>query len=79
MDDPKRNSPPLAAILLAAMAISLLMYVLSVGPVMWLNNRGRLPSAMHECAVLIYAPLDWLVHNSETANRVLFWYAAFWE
>jgi hypothetical protein len=79
MDDPRRNPSAPAAIILAAIAISLVMYVLSVGPAMWLNNRGRLPSSILDSALLIYAPLDWLAHHSEVANRILFWYAGFWE
>jgi hypothetical protein len=65
--------------ILVAIAISLTIYIFSVGPVMWLNNHGRLSPAMLERALVIYAPLDWLAHKSEAANRVLFWYAEFWQ
>jgi len=54
------------------------VYVLSLGPAVWLHDRGGLGSEMNEFIRLTYSPLAWLRENSEVCRHVLDWYVGLW-
>ena len=61
----------------AAAAIAApLLYVLSVGPVVWLMSHGWL-SPQNETVEVIYAPLEFLV-QFEWFGALLEWYMNLW-
>jgi hypothetical protein len=64
----------LAVVIVLALILLPALYVASVGPVVWLIEKGYLSP---ESATLqaIYWPLETLVHKSSTASEVLTWYA----
>jgi hypothetical protein len=79
---PKRRTPgwvTRAARAAIALLFVLAIYVLSVGPAIWLSRRNNPPEDVGAWLAFPYAPLDWLAHKSPSAARVLFWYASFWE
>jgi hypothetical protein len=64
----------------AAIAILLALSQLSVGPVVWLMDRGMLPR--DKAQVLertLYAPLVLLCEHSSGAQRTVRWYISLWE
>jgi hypothetical protein len=51
-----------------------LVYVLSVGPAVWLQMNGYLSESVEDALEVIYLPLAWLVMNSEWAEAMLMAY-----
>jgi len=56
-------------------ALLLLLYALSAGPVGWLVNNGYLDARV---ANVIYAPLGWIYKRSQTMHQVTLWYLKLW-
>jgi len=52
-----------------------LVYVLSMGPALMLNNRGVISD---ETISWTYAPIDWLSDHFGLFGRLLQWYLSFW-
>jgi hypothetical protein len=52
-----------------------MFYVLSLGPAVWLADRGYLPT---EPLQVVYAPLIWL-HEHTPLSGPLDWYVELWE
>jgi hypothetical protein len=69
-----RRSSPLAALVAAAILLSPVAYVLSVGPVVWLHDHGLISEAV----AVIYAPLQYLHDHSKQAAGALDWYIDLW-
>lgn len=62
----------------AALFLCLLLpalYVLSLGPVIWLFNHGVIPRNASRAINSFYAPLQWLHDWSDVAGQLLDWYA----
>jgi hypothetical protein len=49
-------------------------YALSIGPFVWLANRGYLPQFVG----VIYVPIG-LLGYWEPARRIIQWYISFWQ
>lgn len=76
-DDKGKSGGGLAILLMAVVALLLpIVYVLSIGPAVWLLNRGLLPETP---LVTIYAPLEWLARSSDWFQAAAEWYIQFWE
>jgi len=62
----------------AAMLLLFAMYVLSIGPIVWLQKNGYL-SINSYIAILgtVYLPVLWL-YGSKPLGRVLDWYLSLW-
>ena len=58
------------ALLLALAAL----YPLSVGPAVWLADRGLLP----EGSQIIYAPVKWAVIQNDAIGDAVSWYVSLW-
>ena len=53
-------------------------YPLSIGPLQWLDERGHLPGWAEKPIAVVYAPMEWVVEHSETAQAALEWYVDLW-
>lgn len=73
LDSPQRSSSS-AVLLCAVVLLAPVLYVLSMGPVVALVERGSLP---HEPIEFFYAPVIWL-HNHTALEKPLEWYGALW-
>jgi hypothetical protein len=71
---PRRKATWIIGALLAT--VTLTLYPLSIGPALWLHDRGYFSV---ETFWIAYYPLLWIVDKSPVLNGLLKWYAAFWE
>jgi hypothetical protein len=58
--------------------VAMVLYVLSIGPVLWTIKHGYLPVMLDESIRLIYFPLFWLHENNSMAEKILDWYTELW-
>lgn len=82
MDDrpDKRGSGAVAIVLVAVLILLPILYVLSVGPVAWLDSNDSLNEPMHSVAVIVYFPLSWAVNNGvPIVGPALAAYVEWWE
>ncbi len=59
---------------LGAPLVVFALYVLSVGPVAWLDEHDVIPDSTR----IVYAPLGLLVKGSEAFLSAMEWYLSFW-
>jgi hypothetical protein len=69
-----RDSGPFAGCLATALLFGMPGYALSIGPFVWLANRGYLPQFVG----VIYVPIG-LLGYWEPARRIIHWYISFWQ
>jgi hypothetical protein len=76
MSEHRENAGGGLAIALAAIVVLGLpvLYVLSVGPFVWLVERQILPASVS----IIYAPLGMLVESSDWLREAADWYVNLW-
>ena len=55
--------------------VAALLYVLSVGPLIWLYTHDAVPGWADAPLNWFYSPLDWVAHKFPGA---FFWYAELW-
>jgi hypothetical protein len=74
---PQRESSgaAVAALLLLVLLFLPILYVLSLGPVIWIVNRTGMEPGIF---TVIYAPLEWLHEESKFAKWVLDAYIKLW-
>ena len=71
----RENKSGVGCFIMGAIACMLLpLYVLSIGPAVWLAERN--PS--WEFIGVIYAPIGFLASSCEPVDRALTWYLEFW-
>jgi hypothetical protein len=76
----RRPSRAVRLVLLGAVLIGLIvLYVLSVGPVTWLDNRGFVPPSAGTFFVYFYAPLFAAGRCLPAIEHLLDWYISFFE
>ena len=64
--------------LAAAVALPVL-YVLSIGPVAWLNTRHLMPEVLGSATKHLYDPIEWLMARGPgTVEQAIRWYARLW-
>ncbi|MAG95053.1 MAG: hypothetical protein CMJ48_15110 [Planctomycetaceae bacterium] len=56
----------------------LVAYPLSIGPVIWCLDTGRLPQSSVPAWEVFYAPVLWAWKNVPAAEHVLDWYDDLW-
>lgn len=75
MSDSEHGSGKSGMLLLCGFCLPVL-YVLSLGPAVWLvvanGGTGR------DLVTFVYAPLKWLADHSDTTRDWLEWYVSFW-
>ena len=54
-------------------------YILSIGPISWLKDAGRVPGPLQDLLWLFYLPLEWLGGNIDWFADILEWYRSLWE
>jgi hypothetical protein len=75
MSETKKRAPVGAWV---ALAIALpVLYVLSIGPAIWLDKYAGMPALMWGLKV-IYSPLVWLMDTNETMKSAMMWYIELW-
>ena len=70
----KSNAAAILAVIVLLVLLSPLLYVLSVGPVLWLHTHGHFA----ESWLAIYVPLDNLCNVSPAFELFLEWYLQLW-
>jgi hypothetical protein len=76
MDNERPNKGGHGCIGWAVMIFALLpLYVLSIGPAVWLRTRGVIT---HETLVTVYFPISWLERKSPTLAEPIEAYCRFW-
>ncbi|MBX3439831.1 MAG: hypothetical protein KF861_20240, partial [Planctomycetaceae bacterium] len=57
-------------------AVAVMLYALSLGPVVWLFDRGIISDQAYvTLSHTVYAPMFWLHRNSDLMHDVINWYA----
>jgi hypothetical protein len=79
MDEPaKKESASRSVALSAGLAVALvlpILYVLSIGPAVWLSDQGYTGDPESNP---IYRPLVWLVDTFPTFEEFIDWYVDLW-
>jgi hypothetical protein len=73
-DKEKRERGPVLGCLATALILALPAYVLSIGPALWLHERGYIPAE----ASIIYFPLGLLSDNCKPIEDFFQWYTRLW-
>src|SRR5262245_50773391 len=73
-----RSSGAAAAVAVLILLILPLVYVGSIGPAVWLHDRGMMSPSVTSCAETIYWPLECAGRASPVAERMLMAYVEFW-
>lgn len=74
-----RSSGPAVAVLALLLMLLPVLYVLSIGPAVWLHDRGLMSNGLDEIAEVVYAPLDWAADASPLIEDPLDFYIELWE
>ena len=62
-----------------ALAVMLLLYPLSIGPLSWLYENGYLSESTGLfLGRTVYAPLSWLIGSNNWCLELYMWYLSFW-
>jgi hypothetical protein len=69
-----RQAGPLAGCLVLVLLFAPPLYVLSLGPAIWLFKHGYISKETG----IVYAPLGYLGNNFEPARKALNWYLELW-
>ncbi len=75
MERERRSS--LAVMLVIGVAMLPVLYVLSIGPMMWLSANGYIPPRV-SASVPLYAPLQWTADRWPAFDSLLDWYTGPW-
>ena len=73
-----RKKPGVAFWTTVALVVVLIIYPLSIGPVLWLDNNELIPGFAKRPLKHLYSPLLWVVLNYETAAQIYGWYVSLW-
>lgn len=73
-----RSSAAAAALVLILMFLPL-FYVLSLGPAVWLHDRGMMGLAATDALETFYYPLQWASERSPAVSQPLEWYVGLWD
>ena len=78
MSDAQNKGPGVAFWMTVTMAVLLVVYPLSIGPVAWLVDREMLPEAVAEPLGIVYLPLQYVVASSPATMHLYAWYVSLW-
>jgi hypothetical protein len=71
------GSAAIVVALLLLLVLAPALYVASVGPVVWLVERGLLNTEPDSAVVVIYSPLESAVESSDSTQIAMNWYLSF--
>jgi hypothetical protein len=74
-DDQHQRRGPFVGCLAVGLLVALPLYVLSIGPAVWLNVQGYLPDE----SFYVYFPLAVLADNCKPISDAFEWYLALWQ
>jgi len=74
MSEPRRSMWPIVAVLM----LLPVLYVASIGPVVWMDNRGHIPEWSRGPLEALYAPLEWVLSKSQTLDHWFERYVDLW-
>jgi hypothetical protein len=78
MTDAQNKRPGVTFWGAVTMVVLLVLYPLSIGPVIWLVDRGMLSERFAAPVAIVYFPLEWAVGSSSAAAQMYAWYASLW-
>jgi hypothetical protein len=78
-EQPHRERGPFVGCLASVLMLAPPLYLLSVGPFVWLCDHGYLSPGWIQVVQLPYFPIAWLRDHNETFHRVLDWYLSLWQ
>lgn len=68
-----------AAIIVVVLVLVPLIYVLSIGPLVWLAGTGRISKSWMPILETAYSPLQWTANNVPVAGPAIESYAELWQ
>ena len=74
-----RDSSPAAAVGVLLLVLLPILYVLSIGPAIWLHDHGFMPGPLEDIAEAVYTPLVWAASLSPALEAPLDFYIELWE
>ena len=79
-EEKRRSNSSTTAIVVACLCILLrVVYVLSVGHIAWLAERGYVKATPGSAIHAFYWPLDWLSQQSNSVALFFIWYEGLWK
>jgi len=73
-----RSSGAAAVVAVLVLLFLPLLYVLSIGPAVWLHDRGMMSPTVTQCAQTIYSPLEWAAFKSSVTMQIMEGYLNWW-
>jgi len=73
-----RSSGAAAVVAVLVLLFLPLLYVLSIGPAVWLHDRGMMSPTVTQCAQTIYSPLEWAAFRSSVTMQIMEGYLNWW-
>jgi hypothetical protein len=70
------GSATVLVVIVLLIVLAPILYVLSIGPVVWLSERGLVNTDEGSAAVIIYSPLIWAAASSPKVEAAFTWYAS---
>jgi hypothetical protein len=77
-DESKRGKRPIVTIAVLILAVLLVLYPLSAGPVIYLQTSGRLIVTKDSAIGRFYAPLNWAEAKCRPFGRLMQRYGSLW-
>lgn len=74
----KRSGPWVAIVALLGVIGLPVLYVLSMGPAVWMHEQGYVSPGMESVLDYVYAPIAWAADNWEWAGDILLMYLMWW-
>ena len=75
---PSRGAGAAAVVVLILLMLLPLLYVFSIGPVIWLNSREYINVQPDSAIATFYAPLEYAHNHWPTVAKPLDWYVELW-
>ncbi len=72
--NPSKCEPGRLVLTLSAIAC----YILSIGPVAWLDRSRLVPKPVMDAVLQVYFPMDWLYDHSDRFRDLFEWYLRLW-
>jgi hypothetical protein len=74
-----RSGGAVAVVAVLLLVVLPLLYVLSVGPAVWVHESGMLSPGGKHALETIYLPVEWAAYKSQVISTPLMWYIDLWK
>jgi len=78
LDPDKRERSPLVIAASIVLPLLPILYVLSIGPVVWLNYHNHLSPEFVSAFAWFHYPITWLTNHCEPFGHFMLWYVELW-